>query len=385
MSDHSLSALSLVWNEEGAWDTTLRQLRYWRIEKKEFTRLTAVIDTRTGQPALLNYYGYALFFYHTITAWTGQTASLPARSLRFAPHYSAFDASGGALLPIILGGALGTLALTPTSATFSMAFVGGPQGSVPLSFLNITVCQHSFTGTEESPFLLLLGASLELALPAPCDRASPASVSRLVTRQFCALGPSVSNTSAVWSQQPLPTAVPGLASLAACQAFSLQHYYCGYEWDGTNCFAIPGAACYIVESQQRTSNNTARALVGAINRTLGFVLCNYSDAYSPLVNASTTARFQGLAFGQGFVPLDSAVYSFVAPGLEFCAARAAALQMCGWLWIDEWAGGGLGSCSGDSRGCCLLDPYKGCGPGGPVPPAWGSNATLGIFEMPGQR
>jgi hypothetical protein len=186
MSDHALSALSLAWNEEGAWDTTLRQLRYWRLEKKEFTRLNAVIDTQTGQPGLLNYYGYALFFYHTILAWTGQSASLHLQTLRFAPHFSAFDATGSALLPIVLGGALGTLALTPTKAVLSVSFLGGLRGSTPLSFLNISVCQHAFSGSVVSPLLLQLDIPLVLVLPSPCDRAK--SMSKIVTQQFCSLG-----------------------------------------------------------------------------------------------------------------------------------------------------------------------------------------------------
>ena len=60
------------------------------------TKNTAVIDTNTGQYGLLNYYGYALFFYHTLSAWSGQTVHLPRRFLQFAPHHSAFSAAAAA-------------------------------------------------------------------------------------------------------------------------------------------------------------------------------------------------------------------------------------------------------------------------------------------------
>jgi len=56
------------------------------VSKKEFTRIPAVVNTLTGQPALLNYYGYALFFYHTLTAWTGPGGIFArAQPLRFTP------------------------------------------------------------------------------------------------------------------------------------------------------------------------------------------------------------------------------------------------------------------------------------------------------------
>ena len=50
-----------------------------------------------------NYYGYALFFYHTINNWAGQRVHLPNRTLSFTPHHTAFNASGIAVLPILLG------------------------------------------------------------------------------------------------------------------------------------------------------------------------------------------------------------------------------------------------------------------------------------------
>jgi hypothetical protein len=61
MADHSYSALLLRWNERGGWNTSVNQLSYFRDRKREASRHTAVIDTRTGQYGLLNYYGYALF------------------------------------------------------------------------------------------------------------------------------------------------------------------------------------------------------------------------------------------------------------------------------------------------------------------------------------
>lgn len=57
MSDHSNTALLLRWHQPNAWDTSLRQLTYWRQQKREATRHSAVINTRNGLYGLLNYYG----------------------------------------------------------------------------------------------------------------------------------------------------------------------------------------------------------------------------------------------------------------------------------------------------------------------------------------
>lgn len=53
MSDHSHASLLLRWNEDGGWDTSLRQIRYWREQKREMTKNTAVIDTNSGNYGLL--------------------------------------------------------------------------------------------------------------------------------------------------------------------------------------------------------------------------------------------------------------------------------------------------------------------------------------------
>merc|ERR1712083_1246172 len=90
MGDHSNSALLLRWHAPDAWGTSLQQVRFFRDKKKEATKHTAVINTRTGQYDLLNYYGYALYFYHTISAWSGQAVHLPRQSFEFQPHPSAF-------------------------------------------------------------------------------------------------------------------------------------------------------------------------------------------------------------------------------------------------------------------------------------------------------
>jgi hypothetical protein len=57
MADHAMSSLMLHWNEAGAWNATLRQLSYFRDGRKDAGRHTAVVDTSTGSPLLLNYYG----------------------------------------------------------------------------------------------------------------------------------------------------------------------------------------------------------------------------------------------------------------------------------------------------------------------------------------
>ena len=119
---------------------------------------------------MLNYYGYALFFWHTLSAWSGQLTDLPGRTIGFSPHPSAFDAaSQTAVLPILLGGGLGTATITPTAAVLRMEFWGdlGPK----LSFSNVTICQHSFAAPGTA-HVLAPNAPLVLALPAPCASAA---------------------------------------------------------------------------------------------------------------------------------------------------------------------------------------------------------------------
>jgi len=163
MSDHTHATLALRWHQADGWNTSLKQVRYWRNVRKEATRHTAVFNTITGQYGLLNYYGYALFFFHTISAFSGQVAHLPRRSLDFQPHPSAFDPAGSAVLPLLLGGDLGSVTLTPASATVEMAFL-----KQPLSFLNVTICQHAFVATDAAPYNLVEGKPLVLQLPSPC-------------------------------------------------------------------------------------------------------------------------------------------------------------------------------------------------------------------------
>eukprot|EP00936_MAST-01D_sp_MAST-1D-sp1_P001493 g1493.t1 len=171
MADHANSALFLRWHAPEGWNTSLAQARYWREVKKEATRHTAVLSTRTGEYKLLNYYGYALFFFHTISAWTGQTAHLPHRSLEFQPHASAFvSGSGVAMLPVMLGGdMLGTMTITPTRAVLRMAFL-----RAELSFLNVTVCQHVFAvgagvvGARAEPYVVTREKPLVFDLATPC-------------------------------------------------------------------------------------------------------------------------------------------------------------------------------------------------------------------------
>ena len=119
-----------------------------------------------------NYYGYALFFFHTISAWTGQTAHLPHRSLEFQPHASAFvSGSGVAMLPVMLGGdMLGTMTIAPTRAVLHMAFLRSE-----LSFLNVTICQHVFAvgaaavGARAEPYVVTREKPLVFDLPTPCE------------------------------------------------------------------------------------------------------------------------------------------------------------------------------------------------------------------------
>jgi hypothetical protein len=181
---------------------------------QEATRHSAVIDTRTGQYALLNYYGYALFAFHTLSAWSGQTVDLHARQLAFRPHLTAFGGSGGgstAVLPILLGGDLGTVTITPTTATIIMPFL-----AQLLSFENITICQHVFlaspssisspsSSSSSSPHRIARGVPLILHLPTPCETSLPSAESTTVTSDYSSLpGPLAPGDQFEWPQQPLP-------------------------------------------------------------------------------------------------------------------------------------------------------------------------------------
>lgn len=68
------------------------------------------------------------------------------------------------MLPILLGGDLGTVTITATTAALEMQFLKSP-----LSFLNVTICQHSFAVPSTSPHVLRKGKALTLMLPSRCD------------------------------------------------------------------------------------------------------------------------------------------------------------------------------------------------------------------------
>lgn len=131
-------------------------------------------------------------------------------------------------------------------------------------------------------------------------------------------------------------------------------------------------------------------------RTLGTISCDYSSSgYTPptIVNTSSITTFTGVGFGLGFAPLDSPVFSFVAPpsgaggeGEAWCLQLAQAQQVCGVQFIPVYQGKGVGSCPGGVGGgaCCILNPYKGCSAEGgePTPGGWG-NVQLSVFGNAG--
>ena len=383
MSDHSNSALRLRWNDATAWDTALAQVRFWRDTRREVTRNAAVFMADTGMYSLLNYYGYALFFFHTLPAFAGQTANLPNRSIAFRPHFSAFSAAGDASVPVLLGGCLGTLRLSPAQATLSFAFLG-EGAAAALSFATIGICQHVFAA---GPYELLApGASVSFALPAPCDTASPSSASTVASAAYCTAAPAVNTSAAAqWAQQPLEQVLPGL-SRDVCLRFAEAHHLCGYEWNASSgaCSLVPGLGCFLVDSPPPGDG-------AAIER--GFVTCDYAGSgYSPptLVNASSVAFSAGRAFGGGFAPLDSPVFSAALQDLDACRALAARQQACGFLWAPRYAGPQLGSCGPQALvgGCCVACPSAPgqCAAGASLEPAvWGAEAVLGIFTPVGTR
>jgi hypothetical protein len=378
MADHTYSTLLLHWNERGAWDAALRQLAHFRDGRKDASRHTAVIDTSTGSPYLLNYYGYALFFYHTLHGFSGQTAHLPQRRLAFSPHFSAFNASTGtALLPLLLAGALGTVEITASSATLTL-LLPDTSGPAFYSFLNVSICQHVFLAQDGgTPFLLRVGVPLTLALPAPCATSLPASASTVTTTQFCATPTRVGDNSTFFSQKLLPPPLPLPLTLGECEAQALAHRFCGYLHvsETSSCTLVPGGTtCFLVVPAPSTPV--------AAQSTKGLVRCDFSSVYTPpaIVNASQVATGTGVGFAAPFSPLDSAVFSFVPQqGLGGCMGRAAEAQVCGGVFVPYLGGGkALGSCSGQGEACCLLNPYKGCAAGS-APGPWGGNATLFVF------
>jgi hypothetical protein len=374
MSDHSNGALRLRWNDERGFDTSLAQIRYWRNTRRELTKNAAVIYTQTGLYALLNYYGYALFYYHTLAAFSGLVANLPSRSIAFAPHFSAFSAAGDAAVPVLLGGSLGVLRLSNTSAELSLAFLAA--GSAPLSFLSVAICQHTFAA---GPYDVAPGSSVQFALPSPCASALPSSASTVASAAYCTAAPAANaSASAVWAQA---AGAPLTATRDECLAFVEAHRYCGYAFDSASgaCSPVAGAACYLVDG----------AAPRPASVEVGFVACNYSGSgYAPprFVNTSSPTLTPNATFA-AFEPLDSPVYSIAAPDEAACAALAARAQSCGYQWSAEYGGAALGSCgtSALARGCCVLNPTSpasgGCAPGDAAGPEW-PNAVVAVFEPP---
>lgn len=174
-----------------------------------------------------NYYGYALFFYHTLNNWAGQRVHLPNRTMAFSPHHSAFNSSGVAVLPILLGGELGTLTLTSQTATFYMSFL-----SKPLSFVEVSICQHTFSTAEAH--VLTPKQQYTLALPSPCS--SSTARSEVVKTGACTLSPPVAGS---WSAQSPNAPNRTNVTLASCQQLTLDHRKLLYCRTSQSVFYLP--------------------------------------------------------------------------------------------------------------------------------------------------
>jgi hypothetical protein len=320
-----------------------------------------------GNYGLLNYYGYALFFYHTLNNFAGQTVHLPNRTASFTPHHTAFNASGVAVLPILLGGQLGTLTLTPTAATFNMAFL-----QQPLSFTKVTVCQH-----DVAPAGLVLAhrTAVTVALPSPCASATVASASAVVSTPRCTLSRPATGTKWTSYTGAINRSTP---SLTECQVFATDHHYCGYEYHAAagTCLLVPGSACETV------------AVAGS-DAIVGKLACNFSDANAtPRVDVAKVATHSATAFFNfSLTPnpaqlsaLNSPVYSMLQPSAAACQAQvrcqtwqfvlgvlriyldlnsshcillpraqAAAQQACGFLFVTAYVGPPVGSCTAAAK------------------------------------
>lgn len=374
MSDHANAALQLHWNEVDAWVSALRQLSFFRNERRDASRQPAVVSTATGTYGLLNFYGYALFFFHTLHGLTGQQAHLPRQTLSFWPHYSAFDA-GAATLPVILGGALGTITMTPTTASLALLFadVSAPTGAGILMFTNVTICQHVFLGA----FALAARAPpLTFALPAPCATADAAAASTVLTAPLCSVVERVIDATTTFVDALLPPPLARNTSLPECEAAAVAHRFCGYAWDATGaCVLVPGVVCAWAPGSPQPRL-----------RTLGRVGCDFAAVgYVPPQDVDTAhwTTTENGTFADGFAPLNSAVYSLMLRSAGECLAQAQAQQACGWQWVDDFRGGApLGSCV-DFAPCCVLNPYKGCvADAGPSPLGSGNVSVFnnsGVF------
>ena len=379
MADHANSALQLRWGQEGAWDTTLRQLRLLRDVRKDGSRAPAVVDAESGAYMLLNHYGYALFFFHTLSAFTGLTAHLPHRSITFNPHPSAFfntSAAGTAILPVLLGGAVGTLSLTPTTATLSFAFLSSTSASGFFSFVNITVCQHVFI--NNTGFTVGLELPLTLTLPSPCNAASPNAASHTLETLYCKADVSNSTSGIAWSLSPrLPTPILGINDLTSCIDYTVKHHFCGYEWsqEGGGCVGIPGIGCFLTDAP------------GSLSRERGAIHCDYSSVITPpsIINATALPIiYSNVTFGNNFIPIDSPVFTMALRSGDECMSLSAVTQSCGWLWTNTYTGSIIGGCGGGvagGGGCCALNPYRGCVVGG-AEQGWG-DSVLGIWKLAG--
>jgi hypothetical protein len=376
MSDHSNTALRLRWNDITAWNTSLFQIQYWRNIRKESTRNTAVFMANTGMYALLNYYGYALFFYHTLGSFSGQVANLPNRSISFSPHFSAFSTSGIANIPVLLGGCLGTLSITPVQALLTFEFLGEDSAS-SLSFLSITICQHEFSN---GPFeFKQQGDTVNFVLPSPCNTSLPSSANTLASNSYCKAIPAMNSSSLIWAQQPITQYLENV-SLEDCLNYATLHYYCGYEYDinKTHCSLVPGIACYLVDIGPSPLNETI------IER--GYIHCDYSTSgYLPSINInSSDVHFSYQVAFTNNAPIDSPVFSILLPNYDECIALAISQQSCGFLWAPHYLGTQLGSCGPQAldSGCCVLNPSAPgvCSSGSALDPSiWGIDVILGIF------
>jgi len=284
--------------------------------------------------------------------------------LSFVPHHSAFNSSGIAVLPILLAGELGTLTITPTSATFFMTFL-----KQKMSFVNVKVCQH----TISTGLSLARKQAQTLALPSPCATAN--ATSAVVSTGRCALSPPVANKK--WAQRVVAINRTH-STLAACQQFATDHHYCGYEHHNASstCVLVTGSACDTVSAAPNP------------DVALGKLKCDYSDVLAePRVDVKHVTLHSATEFaGFSLVPspavpsaLDSPVYSMALPTAAACQAQAVAQQACGFLFVSAYTGPSVGSCSAAAKRCCFLNPYLGCAAGAAGRFTRFGAATFGVF------
>jgi uncharacterized protein (DUF608 family) len=363
MGDSTASALLLWWNEAGAWSQVELQLSYFRDTMKDLWRPTAVIDTNAGAYIDLVYYGWMMWFYGVIPAYSGQQANLIRGTISFSPY------GGAALVPIALPGVLGYLTTTSTTATITILF----QQASTLTFLNVTICDNVFLGS----YVFQVSQPLHFQLTTPCST----EVSTFVQDYNAATHTECSLTSFATNTNINQGATYSYAyNLTYCSQIATTPSVCAMLWvsQGANTgICQPSSPCCFLIDTFPCSESGALAFSTYGNTTAALVSCPTPDFTSSATCANAAGSpLNGKALGDpSFAPLASNIYSQHASSSSLCNAAAIQYQVCGWEYFSYWTQTAIGTCI-SSLPCCILNPNRNCANFAPVS---NTNATAGFI------